>query len=102
MTEILRGIRDTADAQQKWGDECSEELSSKMRSIGSMHDVQDVSVAAAYRAGDENSSTEQLTVKVKYADGRVGTTELVLKDSYKDEHTNEQLPLGHVRRAMHN
>ena len=53
-----------------------------------MHDVHDVSAAAAYRAEDGNSSTERLTVKLKYGDGRVGTTELGFKDSYKDEYTN--------------
>lgn len=101
VTEILRGIRDTADAEEKWGDECSEELSSKMKVVGSMHDAHNVSVAAAYRAEDMNASTERLTVKVKYADGRVGSTDLVFKDSYKDEYTNEQLPMGHVKKAMH-
>ena len=72
-----------------------------MRSVGAMHDVQDISVAAAYKAEDEDASTEKLTVKLKYLDGKVGTTELVFKDSYRDEYTNELLPLGHVKRAMH-
>ena len=101
VTEILRGVRDTADAEEKWGDECSEELIASMRTAGVMHDVHDVSVAAAYRSEDLDAATEKLTVKLKYADGRVESTELVFKDSYKDEYTNEELPLGHVRRAMH-
>ena len=41
------------------------------------------------------------SVKLKYADGRVGTSELIFRDSYRDEYTNEQLPIGHVRAAMH-
>ena len=75
VTEILRGVRDTADAEEKWGDECSEELIASMRTAGVMHDVHDVSVAAAYRAEDLDAATEKLTVKLKYADGRVESTE---------------------------
>ena len=101
VTEILRGIRDTADAQEKWGDECPQEILTTMKSAGAFQDVKQVSVAAAYKSEDKIAATEKLTVKVKYADGRVGTTELVFKDSYRDEYTNEQLPLGHVRQAMH-
>ena len=74
VTEILRGVRDTADAEEKWGDECSEELIASMRTAGVMHDVHDVSVAAAYRAEDLDAATEKLTVKLKYADGRIEST----------------------------
>ena len=91
VTEIIRGVRDTADAEDKWGHECSDEISQKLRSAGVLHDVTNASVAAAYRAEDMESFTEQLTVKLKYADGRTGSTDLVFKYSYRDEHTNEQL-----------
>ena len=101
VTEILRGVRDTSDAEEKWGDECSDEILAKMTTVGMMHDVKDVSVAAAYRSEDKIASTERLTVKLKYGDGQVGPTDLIFKDVYKDEYTNESLPLGHVRQAMH-
>ena len=98
---MLRGIRDTADTQETWGDECPQELISPLKSVEMFQDVQNVSVAAAYKSEDMIATTDKLTVKLKYADGRTGTTDLVFKDSYRDEYTNEQLPLGHVRQTMH-
>ena len=50
VAEILRGIRETADAEEAWGDKCSADLTAKLNSVGAMHDVRDVSVAAADRA----------------------------------------------------
>ena len=87
LSKILRGVRDTADAEEKWGDECSSELLSTMKSVGMLHDVHDISVAAAYKADDLMAETEKLTVKLKYANGRVGTTDLIFRESYRDEYT---------------
>ena len=101
ITEILRGIRDTADAEEKWGDEVNEDVASAMSAAGLFHDVKTVGVAAALKSEDKVLATENLTVKIKYANGTSGTTTLVFKESYKDEYTREELPLGHVRAAMH-
>ena len=101
ITEILRGMRDTADAEEKWGDEVNEDVASAMASAGMFHDVKTVGVAAALKSEDKVMATENLTVKIKYANGESGTTTLVFKESYKDEYTREELPLGHVRAAMH-
>ena len=101
ITDIIRGMRDTADAEEKWGDECHEDVSAAMVTAGLFQDVKQTSVAAAYMAEDAAAATENLTIKVKYANGRTATTNLVFKDRYVDEYTREDLPIGHVRTAMH-
>ena len=101
VSDILRGMRDTADAEEKWGDETTTDVATAMCAAGVFHDIHTTSVAAAYKNEDLDAATQKLTVKVKYADGRTAATELTFKDTYKDEYTNEQFPLGHVRQAMH-
>ena len=101
VSDILRGMRDTADAEEKWGDETSTDIATAMCAAGVFQDVHTTSVAAAYRNEDLDAATQKLTVKVKYAGGRSASTELIFKETYKDEYTNEQLPIGHVRTAMH-
>ena len=101
ITEILRGIRDTADAEEKWGDECHEELSIAMIKAGLLHDVKTINVASAYAAEDKMAETKNLTVQLKHADGRTEPTNLVFKDVYRDEYTHEDLPIEHVKVAMH-
>ena len=71
-----------------------------MLSAGLLHDVKYSSLAAAYRAEDAKAETENLSVKCKYRSGKVTTTNLTFKQSYKDEYTNEELPMGDVRLAM--
>ena len=41
-----------------------------------------------------------MMVKLKYMNGHNDSVKLVFKDSYRDEYTNEELPMGHVRVAM--
>ena len=100
VTEIIRGIRDTADHEEEWGDEVEPNLAQKMLTAGLMHDVKFSSLAAMYQAEDAKKDSENLSVKCKYKSGRTESTNLVFKDSYRDEYTNEDLPLGHVRHAM--
>ena len=101
LRKTFRGMRDTADAEEKWGDETTTDVATAMCAAELFHDVHTTSVAAAYTNEDLNAATEKLTVKVKYADGRTASTELTFKDTFKDEYTNDNLPLGHVRQAMH-
>ena len=100
VTEILRGIRDTADHEEEWGDSTDRDLEQQMITASVMHDVKHSSLAAAYRAEDVKGETEHLSVKCKYKSGRTESTKLKFKDSYRDEYTNEELPLGEVRLAM--
>ena len=39
-------------------------------------------------------------MKLKYHDGSIGDTKLVFKKQYRDEYTNEELPMGFVWSAM--
>ena len=71
-----------------------------MVSAGLLHDVKFSSLVAAYQAEDARIETQNLSVKVRHAGGRIDLTNLVSKESYRDEYTNEDLPLGHVRTAM--
>ena len=100
ITEILRGIRDTADHEEEWGDECVSSLDATMMSAALLHDVRTSSLVAAYRAQDLKEETENLSVKFKHTNGRIEPVNLNFKDFYKDEYTCEQLPMGHVRLAM--
>ena len=100
ITGILKGIRDTADHEEEWGDECVSSLDSTVMSAALLHDVRTSSLVAAYRAQDLKEETEKLSVRFKHFNGRIEPTNLTFKDAYKDEYTNEELPMGHVRLAM--
>ena len=100
VTDILRGIRDTADHEEEWGDATDQELNSAVVTAGLLHDVRFSSLVAAYRAEDALSETKNLSVKFKHLNGKVNMTNLVFRDAYKDEYTGEVLPMGHVRNAM--
>ena len=100
VTDILRGMRDTADHEEEWGDANNKDLDTAMVNAGLLHDVRFSSLAAAYRAEDLKQETQNLSVRFKHFDGRISSSKLFFKDSYKDEYTNEELPIGHVKRAM--
>ena len=99
INEMLRGMRDTADFEEEWGDETEADLDHAMLNAGLLDDMKFTSLVAAYRAQDLKEETERLSVKFKYKKGKVEHTKLVFKDTYKDEYTCEELPMGHVRLA---
>ena len=100
ITEILRGIRDTADLEEEWGDANDPDVDKAATTAGLMHDIEPSSLAAAYRAENAKADTSNLKVKCKHTSGKLQTTTLAFKPSYKDEHTNEELQKGKVRNAM--
>ena len=100
ITDILRGIRNTADFEEQWGDETEETLVNAMLTTGLLHDVKLSSLVAAYRAQDLKEETERLEVSFKHKNGKIEHMDLKFKDTYKDEYTCEDLPIGHVRLAM--
>ena len=69
ISKILRGIRDTADAEHK---ECewTPEMGRAMASAAMMHDQAPLSLLAAYRESDLAHSNAQRMVIFKYVDGR--------------------------------
>ena len=99
ITEILRGMRDTADHEEECGDAPEAELEQAMITAGLLHDVRYSSLVADYRAEDLKADTKKLQVRFKHRTGRVDPVNLAFKESYKDEYTNEELPMGHVRLA---
>ena len=58
ITEILKGIRDTADHEEEWGDEEVSTLNSTMMNAALMHDPRFTGLVAAYRAQDLKVETE--------------------------------------------
>ena len=100
VTDILRGMRDTADHEEEWGDSNDAGLDNAMVTANVLHDVKYSSLVAAYRAEDRKVETQHLSVKVKFADGRTSPMKFEFKDAYRGECTGEGLPKGHVRNAM--
>ena len=94
ITEILRGIRDTADMEEEWGDASDPDVDKAATTAGLMHDIEPSSLAAAYRAEDAKADTSNLKVKCKHKSGKLQTTTLAFKPPYKDEYTNAELPMG--------
>ena len=93
-------MRDTADFEEEWGDEEVTKLDSIMMSAALMHEPKFTSLAAAMKAEDKLEESKRLTVKFKHGNGKVEDVLMNFKDSYKDEYTCEELPMGHVRLAM--
>ena len=66
ITEILRGMRDTADHEEQWGDEADRDLDATMLSAGRLHDPKFSNIVAAYRAKDSEEEARRLSVKYKH------------------------------------
>ena len=93
ITNILRGMRDTADAEHQDIDQ-DVEMTVAMAHAGALHDVQATSLNAAYREDDLNHENAKRTVNFKFLNGYSKTINLDgnFKDKCKDECTMEQLP----------
>ena len=76
-------MRDAADAEEKWEEGCPEDGTAAMVTAGLCHGLKKTSVTAAHLAEDAAAATERLSVKVKYADGRTATTNLVVKNRHR-------------------
>ena len=100
ITEIIRGIRDTADVEEEWGDANEDDLDQAMAKASVLHDVKFSSLVAAYRAQDLKAETQNSMVRFKHRNGQTDPVNLTFKDTYRDEYTNEELPVCHVRQAM--
>ena len=100
ITEILRGIRDTADAEEAPDPE-PDGLVSSMEAAGLFHDIP-TSVVAAVRAEDQAKENRGMTTALRMADGslRVVPLQQNFRPSYKDEYTNIQLPSSWVQEAI--
>ena len=90
ITEILRGIRDTADAEHVERSE-SIDLDMAMRRAGCLHDQSAKSLVAAFRAADLSHANAQSTIQFKFLDGRPVT--LDLDQHFKDSYTRTRIQL---------
>ena len=101
ISQILRGMRDTADAAHV-EPEFTPEMSIAMKNAALHHDQPATSLIAAYRESDLAHSNAQRKVVFKYLDGKQVSLTLDgnFKPQYKDEYTNEFLPYEAAKDAM--
>ena len=101
ISQILRGMRDTADAEAKER-EWTPEMAIAMASASMCHDEPPISLLAAYRESDLAQSNAQRKVVFKYVDGKEVSLSLDynFKPQYKDEYTNEIRPFEATKDAM--
>ena len=93
ITAILRGMRNTADAEDK-GDSQPPGLIAAMEVAGSVQDAPNASIMAAMKSQDLAKDIAQTELTVKIADGtqRKVRPSGNFKPQYKDEYTGELLP----------
>ena len=102
ISNILRGMRDTADAEEV--DEVEDVvMRAAMNSAGCLHDVPACSIKAAYQSADLNHKNTQRKVKFIFLNGYTKIVDLDpnFRDVYKDEYTTEQLPREQTKAAMY-
>ena len=102
ITEILRGMRDTADAAYQ-EESVSTALDFSTKRAGSLHDQPAFSIIAAYKNADLSQSNAKRRVKFQYLDGRTTSLDLEphFKELYKDEYTTEVLPKEEAKNAIY-
>ena len=99
VTEILRGMRGTADNEDPIVEPNSPEISSAV--FKAAH-VRDVPVSDCSVDNSRGSSRGSMHTKLKMHDGTVNDIDLSqhFRDSYKDECTNELLPKEWIQDAI--
>ena len=97
---IVRGIRDTADAESHGNPpELSKDFACSLTRAGNIKDVPECVDAKV----EGQSLADQVTNKripFKYADGRTVERSLPWNKAYRDEYTDDTLPTDHIRSAM--
>ena len=102
---ILRGIRDTADAeahQREQQDLLPDDEVDRRQFVQALHaaeSMQDLPLPLAVRLKEQDleKKLDKLRVKFNYANGKSESLKPQWKDSYRDEYTNEVLPKQHMR-----
>ena len=102
ITEILRGMRDTADAAYQ-EESVSSALHISTKKAGSLHDQHVFSILAAYKNADSSQANAKRRVKFQYLDGRSTSLdqEPHFKELYKDEYTTEVLPKESAKNTIY-
>ena len=101
ISQILRGMRDTADAEHVESD-WTPEMGVAMINAAMHHDQPATSLVAAYRESDLAHANANRKLTFKYMDGREVSLSLDsnFKPQYKDEYTNELLHYEAAKDAM--
>ena len=101
ITEILRGMRDTCDAEDLSQQDLDHELQRQMVVAG-LHQDFDLSIAAQLHSEDKLHDSLKRTTTLRMHDGstRVVPLHETFRATYKDEYTGEQLPAGWVHEAI--
>lgn len=102
ITNILRGIRDTADAEFNKV-EHDVDMNSAMDRAGALHDIPACSINAAYRESYSSHQNDQRRVKFQFLNGNSSAIDLNkhFREMYKDEYTVEPLPKEETKAAIH-
>ena len=99
VTEILRGIRDTADAEaQQQEEQLPKDLCASMSSAAQMHDVPPNPVHVAKQEAGLSQKNRCRKMTFKMAEGNHVELDLNrhVKSDDKDEYTNDTLPTAHT------
>ena len=99
IVAILRGVRDTADAEDREEAEYSIAARKAMASAGSLHDI-DYDLVCALEAETTMAQLAETKLTFRYANGTTVKLPLRFKDKYTDEYTGETLPQAEICRAI--
>ena len=104
ITEILRGIRDTADAEQRVQEskDIDRHIHLHMQADASMGDRLVSSLNVVRREGELCDQNAGRRTKLRMADGTTRSINLNnhFRSHYLDEYTNEELPMEHIKDAI--
>ena len=99
---ILRGIRDTADAEDPG--ETSEEnalpIIAATMTAATLPGTRAAATATAMKARELEEKMSKASISFRHADGRRVSLKPQWKSCYNDEYTNEELPLPFIQEAM--
>ena len=103
VTEILRGLRDTEDAENlDQPPELTPDVVAAMSVAGSLHDFAPDPATLAIREADAKNTSKAGTTKFRMSDGSIRTLNLDnnVKDGCRDEYTRDFLPHNERKDAM--
>ena len=100
IEQILRGIRDTSDAEQREAEDIEgAQLVQALSRAGTLQDTP-ADLQARLHEQSLGDKLDHAKVKFKYLDGRSTHLSMKWKDAYKDEYTGDVLPHNNIREAM--
>ena len=104
VLEILRGMRDTADAAHESPEtgHCGNVPGAMSQSAALLHDVTS-DIAFTFAQQENQTSQRKRQTTLRHADGRLEQVPLhkIFREQYRDEYTDERLPREWVEDAIH-